>query len=238
MVRTLRALFVTDPFIVLSTGVMGTLSLLASLFDSSGRSQHAIARAWGRGMLRVAGIGLRVEGKLAPGACVLVSNHASYMDIPALLAGLPEQFRFMAKKSLLKVPFIGYHLKRAGHVAVERGDPRAAARSMSEAARIVRERGVPVLVFPEGGRNPVGLREFKEGAAYLAIKAGVPMVPIALVGTRQVLPMDSLLVRPGHITLRIGEPIPTAGLKIHDRDAVTSQLRERVAELIGAVQSQ
>lgn len=238
MLSTLRAAVLTDPLIVLATIFMGTLSLAASLFDASGRTQHRIARRWGRMVLAFAGVRLEVEGAdRIPPACVLVSNHASYMDIPVLLAGLPLQFRFLAKRSLWRVPFIGYHLKRAGHVPVERDDARAALKSMSEAGRIVRERGVPVLVFPEGGRSLIELREFKEGAAYIALKAGVPLVPFALLGTRRVLPMDSLLVRPGPVTLRVGEPIATAGLRLHDRQALTAELRRRIQELLESVKT-
>jgi 1-acyl-sn-glycerol-3-phosphate acyltransferase len=103
---------------------------------------------------------------------------------------------------------------------------------MTEAARTVRERGISVLVFPEGGRAPGAMREFKEGAAYIAIKARVPAVPVGIVGTRQILPMDSLLVRGGEVRLRIGAPIPTAGLTIHDHRQLTERLREAVAELV------
>jgi 1-acyl-sn-glycerol-3-phosphate acyltransferase len=103
---------------------------------------------------------------------------------------------------------------------------------MHESARIIRERGISVLIFPEGGRSLEGLKPFKEGAAYIAIKAGVPVVPVALIGTLQVLPMHSLNVRPGHVTLRVGDPIPTANLKSHDREMLTQQLRERVGELL------
>ena len=238
MLSTLRAALLADPLIVLATIVMSTASLAASLFDSTGRAQHRIAARWGRMLLAIAGVRLRVEGagRIGAGACVFASNHASYMDIPVLLAGLPCPFRFMAKRSLWKVPFIGYHLSRAGHIPVERRDARSALKSMAEAARIVRERGVPVLVFPEAGRSPSGLREFKEGAAYIAIKAGVPLVPVALAGTRRVLPMDSLLVRPAAVTLRFGEPIPCSGLRLHDREALTARLRERIAALLEAAE--
>jgi 1-acyl-sn-glycerol-3-phosphate acyltransferase len=230
----MRALFVTDPLIVLATMVMGTVSLVASLFDGTGRAQHRVACAWGRMLLKIAGVKLRIEGlqRIQPGGTyVFVSNHLSYMDIPSILPSIPVQFRFMAKKSLWKVPFIGYHLRRAGHIPVEREDARAALKTLAEAARIIRESGVSVLVFPEGGRSPAELREFKEGAAYIAIKAGVPAVPIGLTGTRQVLPMGSLLVRPGQVTLRIGQPIPTTGLGPHDRRRLALQLRGRVVKL-------
>lgn len=234
MLGFLRAALVTDPLIVLATIAMGTASLATSLFDSSGRAQHAVARLWARMLLVIGGVRVRVEGleRISPEASyVFVSNHLSYMDTPLMIAHIPAQFRFLAKKGLLKVPFIGYHLKRAGHIPVPRGDARASLRTMAEAARIVRERGISVLVFPEGGRAPGAMREFKPGAAYIAIKAGVPAVPVGIVGTRQILPMDSLLVRGGAVRLRIGEPIPTAGLTIHDHRQLTQRLREAVLGL-------
>ncbi len=233
---SLRALLITDPLIVLATAVMGTISLIVSLFDSTGRAQHSVARAWSRILLAVSGVKVTVEGleKIAGlTSCVLVSNHLSYMDTPLVLAFIPLQFRFLAKTSLFKIPFIGYHLHRAGHIAVRRGDARASLKSMAEAAQAVRERGVSILVFPEGGRSPGPLREFKEGAAYIAIKSGAPAVPIGISGTRAVVPIGSIIVRPGDVRLRIGGPIPTAGLALHDRHKLTGQLRERVAELMG-----
>jgi 1-acyl-sn-glycerol-3-phosphate acyltransferase len=234
MLAFLRALLITDPLIVLATAVYGTISLLTSLFDATGRAQHRVACAWGRMLLRVSGVRVRVEGleNISPGASyVFVSNHLSYMDIPVILPHIPVQFRFMAKKGLFRVPFIGYHLKRAGHIPVHRADARASLKTMADAAAIIRDRGVSVLVFPEGGRSPGEMSDFKEGAAYIAIKAGVPAVPLGLNGTREVLPMDSLLVKPGEVVLRIGEPIPTAGLAVHDRHKLTAELRDRIIEL-------
>jgi 1-acyl-sn-glycerol-3-phosphate acyltransferase len=106
-------------------------------------------------------------------------------------------------------------------------------KSLTEAARMVRERGVSVVLFPEGGRSPDGLRDFKEGAAYLAIMAGVPAVPIGIMGTRQVLPMGSIHVRPHAVTMRIGDPISTAGMKLDARSELNAALRRQVTELIG-----
>jgi 1-acyl-sn-glycerol-3-phosphate acyltransferase len=154
------------------------------------------------------------------------------MDIPAILARLPHQFRFFAKKGLFSIPFLGWHLKRAGHVPVDRSNARNSLKSMAEGARIVAERRISVLLFPEGGRTPQGLRPFKEGAAYIAIKAGVPLVPMAIIGMRELLPMDSIHIRAGHAVLRIGDPIPTAGLKVHDREALNARLREEVVALL------
>ncbi len=237
MLSAIRAILILDPLILLATALMGTVSAVVSFFDSSGRTQHRVARAWARMLLRIAGARVRIEGleRLVPGSsCVIVANHLSFMDIPAILAHMPVEIRFLAKRSLFKVPFIGYHLRRAGHLPVEREDVRASLKTMAEAAQMIRSRGISVLIFPEGGRSPHAMREFREGAAYIAIKAGAPVVPVGLDGTRQILPMGSIHMRPGEVVLRIGQPIQTAGLKIHDRRALTEELQRRVAELAGA----
>ncbi len=234
MFDSIRAAVFTAPLIVLATAVYGTVSLATSLFDATGRAQHRVAAAWARMLLRIAGVRVAVEGleHVKPGGSyVFVSNHLSFMDIPVVLPHIPVQFRFLAKKGLFKVPFIGYHLKRAGHIAVHRSDARASVKTMNDAAGILRERGVSILVFPEGGRAPGPMRDFKEGPAYIAIKAGVPLVPLGLSGTREVLPMGSLLVKPRRVTLRIGAPVPTAGLRMQDRQSLTARLQEQVAQL-------
>jgi 1-acyl-sn-glycerol-3-phosphate acyltransferase len=157
------------------------------------------------------------------------------MDTPVMLSNIPVQFRFLAKKGLFQIPLLGTHLARAGHIPVFRDDPRAAVRTMGQAAQTVRERGTSLLVFPEGGRSRDGeLGEFKEGAAYIAIKAGVPLVPVAIKGTREVLPFGSGHIRPGKVTMRIGAPLPTSQLKLHDRGRVTQELRNRIVALLEA----
>jgi 1-acyl-sn-glycerol-3-phosphate acyltransferase len=231
----LRSLFLTTPLIALATIAMGTFSIVGSLFDGSGYSQHWLARIWGKMLLAASFIRVRVEGleKLDPnGNYVFVANHASLMDIPAILSRLPHQFRFFAKKGLFSIPFLGTHLKRAGHLPVDRSNARNSLKSMSEGAHMITKRGISVLLFPEGGRSPQGLREFKEGAAYIAIKAGVPIVPIALIGMRELLPMESVHIRSGAVKLRIGDPIPTEGLKLHDRGALTQRLYEEITSLL------
>lgn len=231
----LRSLLFSTPLIVLATIVMGMCSLAISLVDSTGNGQHRVARIWARILLAVSFIRVRVEGleKLDRRRnYVFVANHGSYMDIPALLARLPYQFRFFAKKGLYQIPFLGWHLKRAGHLEVDRSNARNSLKSMSAGARIVAERGISVLLFPEGGRTKAGLRDFKEGAAYIAIKAGVPLAPVAIVGMRDLLPMGSGHLRSGRTILRVGEPIPTAGLKISDRDELTQRLHAEIRSLL------
>ena len=231
----LRSLLFSTPLIVICTIVMGTLSLIDSFFDRTGNSQHQLARAWARMLLAVSFIRVRVTGleKIDPrGTYVFVANHGSFMDIPALLASLPRQFRFFAKQGLFRIPFLGTHLQRAGHIPVDRSSPRASLKSMMEAARIISERGVSVLNFPEGGRSAVGLREFKEGPAYIAIKAGVPVVPVAIVGMRELLPMGAIHLRSGNVVLRVGDPISTNGLKASDRMELTERLYREVSQLL------
>jgi len=180
-------------------------------------------------------IRVRIEGleKLDRRAnYVFVCNHASFMDIPALLSTLPYQFRFFAKKSLYRIPFLGWHLRWAGHIPVDRSNARASLKSMSEGARIISRRRISVLLFPEGGRSPHGLRDFKEGAAYIAIKAGVPLVPIAIVGLRGLLPMGSIHIRSGRAAVRVGDPIPTAGLKLDARGQLTQRLHDEIAGML------
>jgi 1-acyl-sn-glycerol-3-phosphate acyltransferase len=232
----LRSLFFSIPLIVLATVVMGSLSLVASLFDRTGNTQHRVARLWARILLAAGSIRVRAEGleKIDPRASyVFVSNHTSFMDIPAILTCVPNQFRFFAKKSLFRIPFLGTHLHRAGHIPVDRSSPRASLKSMTAGARMVEERGISVLLFPEGGRAPKGLREFKEGAAYIAIKAGVPVVPMAVFGMRALLPMGSIHIRSGCAVVRIGDPIPTTGLDLDARVELNQRLYGQVAALLG-----
>src|SRR4029077_16845491 len=131
------------------------------------------------------------------------------------------------------IPFMGWHLARAGHIPVPRGDARAAVKTMTLAAQIVREQGISLLIFPEGGRSRKGeMRPFMEGAAYIAIRAGVPLVPIGLHGTREVLPYGSATIRGGQVTLRIGDPIPTVQATIRDRLHLTELLGDQIVELV------
>ena len=234
-VSLLRSLLITEPLIIVATIVFGAISLTVSFFDPTRHKQNAIARAWARVLLTVSRVKVRVEGleKIKEdGSYVFVSNHLSYMDTPVALANIPVQFRFLAKRGLFQIPFMGWHLARAGHIPVPRGDARAAVKTMTLAAQVVREQKISLLIFPEGGRSRKGeMRPFMEGAAYIAIRAGVPLVPIGLQGTREVLPYGSGNIRGGPVILRIGDPIPTNEATLRDRVHLTELLRERIIKL-------
>jgi 1-acyl-sn-glycerol-3-phosphate acyltransferase len=232
----LWSLVVIDPFIILATMFLGLVSVVVSFFDNSGDAAIAVARFWARILLRVAGVPVTVEGleKLDPKASyVFCSNHLSYMDTPVVLTHIPVRFRFLAKSGLFKIPFLGTHLSQAGHIPVPREDPRAALKTMTLAADIIRKRAISMLVFPEGGRSADGqLKPFKEGAAYIAIKAGVPLVPMALIGTYEVLPLGATVFTSRPVTLRVSDPIPTAGLTLKNREELTQTARERIVGML------
>ena len=235
-VSFLRSLLITDPLIIVATIVCGSISLVASFFDANRHKQNAMARIWARLLLAISGVKVHVEGleKITEdGSYVFVSNHLSYMDTPVVLASIPVQFRFLAKRGLFQIPFMGWHLSRAGHIPVPRGDARAAVKTMTLAAQIVKDQRISLLIFPEGGRSRKGeMRPFMEGAAYVAIRAGVPLVPIGLIGTREVLPYGSGNIRSGQVTMRIGDPIPTTEAALHDRAHLTEELRHQIVSLI------
>jgi 1-acyl-sn-glycerol-3-phosphate acyltransferase len=224
------------PMIVASTVAHGLVSNVWSLFNRTPPPQLRVARAWARSLLWIAGVKVEVEGleNIRPGGnYVFVANHVSYMDTPVVLSHVPEQFLFLAKSGLFKIPFLGWHLRRAGHVSVPLDDTRGALRTLQQAAGLIRD-GRSTLVFPEGGRSETGeLCEFRDGAAFIAIRAQVPLVPVALIGMRRILPMHTLHFRRGRVKLRIGQPIPTKGLTIRQREELTARARAQVVELLG-----
>jgi 1-acyl-sn-glycerol-3-phosphate acyltransferase len=225
---------VAIPLIYLYTIVMATVSLTVSFFDPDGRRQHWCARTWCRLIAATAGMRVRTHGLEnlpAPGVPVVyMANHQSYMDIPTIFGFLPVQFRIIAKESLFKVPFMGWHLTRAGNIPINRSNRREAMRSMVRAADRIRE-GTSVVVFPEGTRSRDGvLQPFKAGSFKLAVAAGVPVVPITIVGTCKILRKDSLLFRPGRVEMFVGAPVPTANAREEGLDDLMDRVRAEMAE--------
>ena len=219
------------PLFFLWTSACGTLSLLVSLIEKNGRIQHHIARLWARGGVFLSGSRLTVRGaenlRKHPVA-VYAANHTSYMDTPVIFAALPFQFRILAKKELWPIPFIGWHLNRSGQLPIDTVNTHATLSSLGAAVRALRA-GMPLFVFPEGSRTPTGdLQTFLSGAAFLSIRAQVPLIPIALSGVYDLLPIHTHHFYPCQLTLTVGEPISTEGMTIRQADELTARLRTAI----------
>jgi 1-acyl-sn-glycerol-3-phosphate acyltransferase len=230
----LRSYLVFDPLIWLYTLVMGLLSLPTSLFSDSGRIQHDFARAWSWLIMKTILSPVKVTGldKIdTDKPHVYAVNHASALDIPVLYVNLPFQFRIVFKSELLKYPIVGWHLKRSGQVCINQQNPTASIGSIRSALKSLKE-GMPLVIFPEGGRTPDGeIKPFLPGAFFLAIKAQVDIVPVALVGTYELLPMSTYHIKCRPLEMRVGEPISTAGLKGHDMEELSAKVQKAVEEL-------
>ncbi len=220
------------PLVGLATGGYGCISLLAGLWDKSGRQQHAIAHLWARTLLLISLSPVKIIGaeKLrVHETAVYASNHLSYMDTPVLFAKLPFQFRILAKQSLWKTPFIGWYLNRSGQVPVDTKSPRSLISSLNRGVATLKS-GLPLGLFPEGGRAATGqLQTMMSGCAYMAIKAQVPLIPLTLVGTYELLPIHVYALHPRPLLVIVGDPIPTTGLSTRDADALTQRLYQSIS---------
>src|SRR5437867_11462358 len=223
-----RSLFFTAPLIFLYTAIMGSISVVSSLLDSRGRVQHGCARLWSRLILWTSGVRVHVVGleNIRPNIpYVLCVNHQSHMDIPIILAALPFQFRFAAKKDLFRYPFLGWHLRRSGHVQIDRENPHAAVKSLRDAAETIKK-GTPILIFPEGGTSRDGsIKPFKGGGFMLAVKANAAAVPVTIRGSRSVLVPKTSHVRGGSVEVIVGKPVPAEGLSSND---LANRVREEI----------
>lgn len=214
------------------TGITSPLTSLLSIRDP--RDADGLLYYWGRSMMAAAGSEHTARGleHLPEGNVVFVCNHQSHYDVILFFAHVRKHTRWVAKRELFKIPVFGQTMRLAGNIPVDRDGSDSDKSRLSEAVIAVRER-VSVMFFPEGTRNSDGkLKPFKKGAAVFAIQAGVPIVPMAVSGTRLILPKGSLAIRWGHrAALVVGEPISTQGLTLDDRDALTHRLEETIARL-------
>jgi 1-acyl-sn-glycerol-3-phosphate acyltransferase len=230
-----RTNLIQIPLLTVITVVCGSLSLLVSFADKRGRLQHRIAKLWAQSLIWGASCTLTIRGAeylRRNTVAVYASNHTSYMDTPVIFASLPFQFRILAKKELWPIVFIGWYLDRSGQIPIDTANPHATMSSLGAGVKALRA-GMPLFVFPEGGRTEDGeLRPFLSGAAYLAIRAQVPLVPIALSGVYDLLPMHTRHLYPGELTLTVGEPIATKGMTPRQTDELTARLRTSIAGLL------
>ena len=222
-------MFYLIPAVSVYTVALGAASLVSTVFDRSGDVAHRCARAWAWLILKTTRVRVRVAGleRIDPSrSYVFAANHQSIYDIPIVFTSLPSQLRIVAKQSLGRIPFLGWHLHRAGHLLVDRQNPGAGI--VKKMAKLVGEHH-SLIVFPEGTRSVDGtVGRFKGGSFVFALDSGMPIVPISIAGSRHVMKKGRLMVCPGEVTLTVHEPIDTSGT---GRDGVRD-LAERVRDAV------
>lgn len=230
----LRSYFIFDPLIWLYTLILGVIALPGGLFDKSGRRLHWFSRVWSLLIMKTILSPVKVMGldKIDTSKPhVYAVNHASAMDIPVLYVNLPFQFRIVFKKELLVYPVVGWQLKRSGQVCIDQQKPTNSIAAIRSAVKSLKA-GMPLVIFPEGGRTPDGeIKPFLPGAFFLALKAQVDIVPVALVGTYELLPMDTYHIKCRPLEMRVGEPIATVGHTMRDLEVLLAKVQKAVEDL-------
>ncbi len=227
----IRTIFVWS-CIVIATLVLGAIVLMVYPFDRKGGVGHRCARLWGRVALLANRVKVVVEGLeniKSKGPFIFMSNHQGSYDIFVLLGHLPFHFKWLAKKELFSIPFFGWAMGAAGYISIDRqGTQEAKAESMNQAAKRIQE-GMSVVIFPEGARSQDGsIQPFKKGGFILAMKAKVPIIPISIAGSREIMAKDRLTASSGDIRIKIGDPIETGSYSIKDRNALIEMTRETI----------
>jgi 1-acyl-sn-glycerol-3-phosphate acyltransferase len=230
----LRSYLILDPLIWFYTLVLGLAALPGGLFDRSGRRLHWFSRSWSWLIMKTILSPVKVTGldKIDTSKPhVYAVNHASAMDIPVLYVYLPFQFRIVFKKELLSYPVIGWQLKRSGQVCIDQQKPTNSIAAIRSAVKSLKG-GLPLVIYPEGGRTPDGeIKPFLPGAFFLAIKAQVDIIPVALVGTFELLPMNTYHIKCRPLEMRVGDPISTAGMKMKDLEGVSAKVHKAMEDL-------
>ncbi len=230
----LRSYLILDPLIWFYTLIMGLGALPGGLFDRGGRRLHWFSRTWSWLIMKTIFSPVKVSGfdKIdTTKPHVYASNHASALDIPVLYDNLPFQFRIAFKKELLSYPIVGWQLKRSGQICIDQQNPSHSISSIRAALKGLKE-GLPLVIFPEGGRSPDGeIKPFLPGAFFLAIKAQVDIVPVALVGTYELLPMNTYHIKCRPLEMRVGEPISTSGLTMRDMESLSARVQKELEAL-------
>jgi 1-acyl-sn-glycerol-3-phosphate acyltransferase len=221
---------------VLTTLVAATLATLSGLVDRSGDTVLRLGRIWSRILLGVPGVKLEVvqQAPLDPRRpYIVMANHASMIDIWAVFVAVPVPFRFIAKKQLGAIPLFGWAMRAGRFIFIDRQNAASARRSIEEAARRIKS-GQSVVIFPDGTRTRAGrLNPFKKGGFHLALDSGADIVPVAIHGSRALMPRGSALIRAGTVRIEIGQPIPTAGLQPSEREALAKRVRDTIAAMLG-----
>lgn len=226
---------------VLMTIVLGFFAVTSAFFSKTGDTPHKMAQAWARQLLYVGGIGVTIRGldNITPGrSYIYMANHQSNYDIPVLLGRLPVQFRWLAKAELFKIPVFGHSMRGCGYISIDRSNRKLAFASLAEAAETIRS-GTSVMIFPEGTRSEDGdIKSFKKGGFVLSVDAGMPIVPIILTGTFDIMPKGRFMVRRGPVTMTICPPIETADYTRKTKDQLIEKVRETMITTFEAIKAE
>ena len=229
--RTIWVAFVA----ILVTIPLASATIFVAAVRSTSPLIDRITNLWARSLLAAAGIDLHTEGVERVDLSqryILVSNHYSYFDIPCIFAAIRQPIRFMAKISLFKIPIFGWALARAGFIPIDRKNRRTAVKSFDLAARRIRQ-GNTIVVFPEEGRSRTReMRPFQRGGFLLALKSELPILPVAVDGTHDVMPAGTFRIKPGRVTVKVGHVIPTAGLSLRDKERLAEMSREQIEKML------
>lgn len=230
----LRSYLILDPLIWFYTLAIGPLSMIGGFFDRDGSIMHGFAHVWSWLIVKTLFSPVTVAGFEnidTSRPTVYAVNHGSALDIPLLYVFLPFHFRIAFKKELLAYPVVGWHLKRSGQVCIDQQNPSHSISSIRAALKGLKQ-GLPLVIFPEGGRTPDGyIKPFLSGAFFLAIKAQVDIVPVALVGTYELLPMNTYHIKCRRLEMHFGEPIPTTGLTLRDMETLSARVQKELESL-------
>ena len=223
-------------YLILGSLLFSVLSILGAWIPPRGNWVFQMARLWSHGFLFFSGVRLDVDYSIPLSSdqrCIYMSNHQSVFDIPALIVSLPGQTRLLAKQSLFRIPIFGWAMKAGGFISIDRKNRSKAKESFDSAVSRLKE-GSSTLVFPEGTRSLDGeLQPFERGGFLLALKSGLPIVPVGVIGSMAIRRRGSYVVRPGGITVRYGRPLKVEDFGVRGKQALIRQVREAIADLAG-----
>jgi len=219
--------------IVFVTAFMAVMVILVSFVSTDENTIYKVGRIWAKCILAISKIKVTVKGlsNLNPNASyIYMANHTSNFDIPVLQACLPVQFRWLSKAELFKIPIFGYAMKRAGYISIDRSDRKSAIQSLQQVAKIIKN-GVSVIIFPEGTRSRNNhIQPFKKGGFVLAVESGVPIIPVVIHGTWDIMPKKQILIKPGNVVVEIKKPIESSDYTRKTKDDLMKKVRAVILE--------
>jgi 1-acyl-sn-glycerol-3-phosphate acyltransferase len=219
---------------VIDTIINAFLAIVGGIFNPYSHFNSRVIRLWAKIILLAAGVKLKIEGAehiVPEESYVVVANHQSLMDIPVLAYGLPVPIRFISKKELFKIPVLGWGMKAAGMLEIDRTNQKQSFDTLKKAEQILRNHHLSIIAFPEGTRSDdEKIHNFKKGPFILAINTGLSIVPVSVSGTRNLIPKGKIQINPGRVKIQIHAPVPVVDLNLSDRNRLVSETQEKITK--------